>query len=155
MPNRYTGYELFGFDVILDDTLKPWLLEVNISPSLHSNSPLDLAVKGPLIAEVFNIVGYHLPPHLPASLSGQVDSQFQVMPLQNLQRFDQASTTPMFILLQKTMPNQTEKDISRAKFNILLYANSLSKNAKRKHVDFRVNFDDRTEVIIKLFLRMR
>ena len=64
MPNRYNGYELFGFDVILDENYKPWLLEVNISPSLHSSSPLDLAVKGPLVKEVFNIVGYHLPPLL-------------------------------------------------------------------------------------------
>lgn len=61
MPNRYSGYELFGFDIIIDQELKPWLLEVNISPSLHSSSPLDLAVKGPLIKEVFNIVGFHLP----------------------------------------------------------------------------------------------
>jgi tubulin polyglutamylase TTLL4 len=62
LPTRYNGYELFGFDIILDSQLKPWLLEVNISPSLHSSSPLDLAVKGPLITEVFNIAGFHLPP---------------------------------------------------------------------------------------------
>jgi tubulin polyglutamylase TTLL4 len=64
LPNLYNGYELFGFDIILDSDLKPWLLEVNISPSLHSSSPLDLAVKGPMIKELFNIVGYHLPPKL-------------------------------------------------------------------------------------------
>lgn len=45
VSNRYTCYELFGFDVLLDANLKPWLLEVNISPSLHSTSSLDLSVK--------------------------------------------------------------------------------------------------------------
>ena len=48
MVSNYCGYELFGFDVLLDAKLKPWLIEVNISPSLHSSSPLDLDVKSPL-----------------------------------------------------------------------------------------------------------
>ena len=38
------------------------MIEVNISPSLHSSSPLDLDVKSPLATEVFNLVRYHVPP---------------------------------------------------------------------------------------------
>ena len=58
MASHYCGYELFGFDVLLDAKLKPWLIEVNISPSLHSSSPLDLDVKSPLATEVFNLGRY-------------------------------------------------------------------------------------------------
>ncbi|KAL0275035.1 UNVERIFIED_CONTAM: hypothetical protein PYX00_003025 [Menopon gallinae] len=64
LPSRYCSYELFGIDVLLDYTLKPWLLEVNISPSLHSASPLDLAVKGPLVRELLNIAGFQIPSKL-------------------------------------------------------------------------------------------
>ena len=52
---RYSCFELFGFDILLDSRLKPWLIEVNISPSLHSASSLDLDVKSPLATEVFNM----------------------------------------------------------------------------------------------------
>ena len=68
VANRYQCYELFGFDVLLDEQLKPWLLEVNISPSLHSSSSLDLSVKGPLIRDVFNMARFRLPDSMtPAS----------------------------------------------------------------------------------------
>lgn len=40
-----TCYELYGFDVLLDECTKPWLLEVNVLPSLQTSSSLDTAVK--------------------------------------------------------------------------------------------------------------
>ena len=55
-----TCYELFGFDVLLDEEYHPWLMEVNISPSLHCSSPLDLKVKKDLVKDVANTVGYTL-----------------------------------------------------------------------------------------------
>jgi len=54
---RTNCFELFGFDVLLDDELKPWLMEVNLSPSLACESPLDQQVKSNLIADLFTLVG--------------------------------------------------------------------------------------------------
>ena len=73
LNSHYVGFELFGFDILLDSTLKPWLIEVNISPSLHSSSPLDLDVKSPLTTEVFNIARYHVPPSkIPAKVQREI-----------------------------------------------------------------------------------
>nr|CAB3267356.1 tubulin polyglutamylase TTLL4-like [Phallusia mammillata] len=58
---RYCCHELFGFDIMLDDRLRPWVLEVNISPSLHSNSTLDVEIKGPMVKDLFNLAGFLLP----------------------------------------------------------------------------------------------
>ncbi|XP_053112737.1 tubulin monoglutamylase TTLL4 isoform X2 [Hemicordylus capensis] len=57
----YCCHELFGFDVMLDENLKPWILEVNISPSLHSNSPLDVSIKGQMVRDALNLAGFMLP----------------------------------------------------------------------------------------------
>ncbi|XP_064792588.1 tubulin monoglutamylase TTLL4-like [Oncorhynchus masou masou] len=54
-------HELFGFDIMLDENLKPWVLEVNISPSLHSSTALDVAIKGQMIRDVLNLAGFLLP----------------------------------------------------------------------------------------------
>ncbi|KAL3831786.1 hypothetical protein ACJMK2_023490 [Sinanodonta woodiana] len=59
--SRYCVHELFGFDILLDENLKPWVLEVNISPSLHSNSQLDVNIKGHMIRDLFNIAGFRIP----------------------------------------------------------------------------------------------
>jgi tubulin polyglutamylase TTLL5 len=55
-PHRNCAFELFGFDVLLDDQLKPWLLEVNLSPSLAADTPLDLKVKTRMLSDLLTLV---------------------------------------------------------------------------------------------------
>ncbi|EAS01764.2 tubulin-tyrosine ligase family protein (macronuclear) [Tetrahymena thermophila SB210] len=57
VPYRNNCFELFGFDILIDSNLKPWLLEVNLSPSMNTDSPLDLKIKGNLISDIFTLVG--------------------------------------------------------------------------------------------------
>lgn len=56
-PNQ-TCFEIYGFDVMVDDSLKPWLLEVNIYPSLSSTSAYDKRVKSNLVADAFTLAGF-------------------------------------------------------------------------------------------------
>ena len=48
---------MLGFDILIDSDLKPWLLEVNISSSLATDSPLDMSIKSTLVIDIFNIIG--------------------------------------------------------------------------------------------------
>lgn len=57
VPYLHNCFDLFGFDILLDSNLKPWLMEVNLSPSLATDSNLDLKIKSELIADLFNLVG--------------------------------------------------------------------------------------------------
>lgn len=56
MSNEPYCFELYGFDVMLDDKLKPWLLEVNGSPSMRANTKKDKELKCGLIDDVLTIV---------------------------------------------------------------------------------------------------
>jgi len=49
-------FEILGFDVMLDEKLKPWILEVNHSPSFSTDSPLDFKIKKNLIVDVLQLM---------------------------------------------------------------------------------------------------
>lgn len=48
-------------DILVDSDLKPWLIEMNISPSLHSSTLVDVQVKAPLAKDVLNMCGMQFP----------------------------------------------------------------------------------------------
>ncbi|KAL3287127.1 hypothetical protein HHI36_001608 [Cryptolaemus montrouzieri] len=57
VPNPNNCFELYGFDILVDDNFKPWLLEVNLSPSLGCDSPLDVRLKSAMMADLLTLVG--------------------------------------------------------------------------------------------------
>jgi hypothetical protein len=43
--------------VLIDHKLKPWLLEVNLGPSLSCDHDLDLAIKSEMVADLLTLAG--------------------------------------------------------------------------------------------------
>jgi len=50
-------FEILGFDVMIDEDAKPWLLEVNQAPSFATESDLDHQVKKKVILDTFSLLG--------------------------------------------------------------------------------------------------
>jgi len=49
-------FELYGFDILFDANLKPWLIEINASPSMTANTPSDYEMKVGLLDDTFTVL---------------------------------------------------------------------------------------------------
>lgn len=56
MINDKHCFELYGYDILIDVDYKPWLLEVNASPSLTANTAADYDMKFGLLDDVLTIL---------------------------------------------------------------------------------------------------
>ncbi|XP_067391929.1 probable tubulin polyglutamylase TTLL2 [Emydura macquarii macquarii] len=58
VPLTSNCFELFGFDILIDDKFKPWLLEVNYSPALRLDCSIDTTVKKRLLHDIIELLNY-------------------------------------------------------------------------------------------------
>lgn len=49
-------FEILGFDIFIDRNLKPWVMEVNHTPSFRTDTPLDFKVKKGIIADSIRLL---------------------------------------------------------------------------------------------------
>ena len=56
-PANGMCFEILGFDIFLDHKMKPWLLEVNHSPSFTTDTPLDYTIKQKVISDAISLLG--------------------------------------------------------------------------------------------------
>jgi len=99
-------FELFGFDIMLDRTGSVILLEVNVSPSLHSNSKLDQDIKGNLIADVFNTTGFSpykpkpIPPVTSADRQANAKIFQRCLEMKNVELLNSLSSYHQYLILK-------------------------------------------------------
>ena len=48
--------ELLGFDILVDNNFKPWLIEINSPPALHVDGEVDKIVKPQLVKDIIKVV---------------------------------------------------------------------------------------------------
>lgn len=60
VPASTNCFDFFGFDILIDERLKPWLLEVNLSPALSNDCDADRTVKKPMLHDMFDLLGLPL-----------------------------------------------------------------------------------------------
>ena len=53
-------FEIYGFDILIDSNLKPWLIEVNCTPSFSSSSPFDKEIKSMLLSDSLHLIGFNI-----------------------------------------------------------------------------------------------
>ena len=59
---RSSCFSLYSFDFVVDEDIRPWLVNVNTSPSLNSVSPIDKRIKTMLVCDAMTLIGirpYH------------------------------------------------------------------------------------------------
>jgi hypothetical protein len=56
VPNQPNSFEVFGYDVLVDDRMRAWLIEVNSSPSMETDSVLDVTTKAELMRDTIALV---------------------------------------------------------------------------------------------------
>jgi len=61
IPDMSCCLELFGFDIMVDQQLKPWLLEVNSAPALSLDGPIDQKVKPSMVRDLIDLVNFEPP----------------------------------------------------------------------------------------------
>jgi tubulin polyglutamylase TTLL1 len=89
-------FELFGYDILVDQNFKPWLIEVNASPSMGTTSETDHQLKTCLVNDLLNIV---IPPHI--HLNKPLDEPYGIITSPYLGNFE--------LLVDETKPKSKRK----------------------------------------------
>jgi len=56
LDKAHGTFDLLGFDFMIDDNMKVWLIEINVNPALHTNCAVLKLLLPPVVSETLDIV---------------------------------------------------------------------------------------------------
>ncbi|XP_060518781.1 probable tubulin polyglutamylase TTLL2 [Cylas formicarius] len=121
IPSTTNCFEFFGFDILIDNALRPWLLEVNLSPALSNDCDADRLVKKSMLHDMFDLLGF---PMLNTGLS-----VFTVW-LEESDQNDDFVKNDQTVKNQQTLINAESK--RRQKYRISSARSKVSARARRR-----------------------
>ena len=62
--NNQNLFELYGMDILIDENMDAWLIEINLSPSLGAVGYYEERLKSKLFTDMFNILGFKIFSHI-------------------------------------------------------------------------------------------
>ena len=129
-------FELYGFDILIDENLNPCLLEINLNPSLNCDTELDLKVKSSLMTDIFNLVGV-IPYAHPENVNNNNIAAAGNKSKSNTKSF----YTDLFHAAKD--PKLMIDDLNSLKDNLFKEENNLS----NKIEDVKMNFENKEKII--------
>ena len=91
---------------MIDDQLKPWLIEVNVAPSLASSSPLDKRVKTMLMCDTLTLIGIR--PYQKAKVHGMAPQEMQLGPFEQSMTLEKLQEKGKFDGTEKLTEDEME-----------------------------------------------
>ncbi|OQS06659.1 tubulin polyglutamylase, partial [Thraustotheca clavata] len=56
IPYQVNSFDVYGYDILLDESFRPWLIEINSSPSMARENNLDYVIKDALMYDTMRLV---------------------------------------------------------------------------------------------------
>ena len=103
---RANCFCVYGFDIMIDDQLKPWLIEVNLTPSLASSSPLDKRIKTMCVCDTLTLVGIR--PYQKAKVHAMEPEEVQLGPFEQSMTLEKLQEKDKFDGTEKLTEDEIE-----------------------------------------------
>ena len=79
VTSHYSRYQLFGFDIMMDKDLNPWLLEVEPNPTTFAKGERGEDVATNMLTETLNLARIHLPENLSEDMQKNIAETFKIV----------------------------------------------------------------------------